>query len=261
MRRKSSPEEHLTTETILLREVPEESVSKLAEELFLTHSRIFAGLDKEAFIRVLFRSGAADTKMRLYRRQDGELVGYAALHRYREVIKGSPTTIFRAQAGFLPQYRAHGQTFYFYCLELLKYLLSHPTEDIFYFGMLIHPSSYVVFARYFDELYPRAGREIPEDKYRFMVDMADFFAVPPVDPSDPLIRRIGRSTREERPYWQSTDDPDVMFFRNRNPDYRLGHGLLVLVPFTIPNVARALTAYAYRHVKQRWQLRQDDLDP
>jgi len=258
VRRKNSPQEHLAAETILLRGEPDASVSRIAEELFLTHDRIFTGLDKERFIRYLFRSGATDTKMRIYRRQDGELVGYAVVHRYQEAIKDKPITIFRAEAGFLPQYRAHGRSFYFYCCELLKHLLSHPTENIFYLGMLVHPSSYVVFARYFDEMYPKAGREIPEDRYRLMVNMAEFFEVPPVDPSDPLIRKIGWRTREEKPYWQSTNDPDVMFFRNRNPDYRLGHGLVVLVPITIPNLARALLMYVYKHVERRPQDWQDD---
>jgi hypothetical protein len=251
--RKCSPEEHLATETILLQEQPDDFVSKLAEELFLTHNRIFAGLDKETFIRYLFRSGATDTKIRLYRRRDGALVGYAVVHCYQEVIKDKPTTIFRAEAGFLPQYRAHGRTFYFYGLELLKYRLSHPTENIFYLGMLVHPSSYVVFARYFDEMYPKNGCDIPEDRYRLMVNMADFFAVPPVDPSDPLIRNIGWRTREEKLYWRSTNDPDVTFFRNRNPEYGLGHGLVILVPITISNLARAYLVYVYKHVKQRLQ--------
>lgn len=253
MRRKSSSQEHLAAETILLREQPDASVSMLAEELFQTHNQIFVGIDKETFIRYLFHSGAADTKIRIYRRQDGALVGYAVVHRYQEVIKDKPITIFRAEAGFLPQYRAHGRTTYFYGHQLLKHLLSHPTESIFYLGMLVHPSSYVVFARYFDDMYPKGGREIPEDRYRLMIDMADSFAVPPVDPSDPLIRNIGWRTREEKPYWRSTDDPDVMFFRNRNPDYRLGHGLLVLVPITIQNLARALFVYVCKHVKQRLQ--------
>lgn len=243
----------MTTETLLLQGEPDDSVAKLAEELFQTHNRIFAGLDKAAFIRYLFRSGATDTRMRIYRRNDGRIVGYAVLHRYRKVIRGNRTTIFRAEAGFLPQYRAHGRTFYFYTLELLKYLLSHPTENIFYLGMLVHPSSYVVFARYFDDMYPKAGREIPENIFLLMVDMADFFAVPPVDRSDPLIRQIGWRTREEKPYWQATNDPDVIFFRNRNPNYPLGHGLVVLVPITIWNVARALLLYVFRHVQQPMQ--------
>lgn len=253
MRRKSSPQERLATETILLREHRDRSVSKLAEELFLTHNRIFAGLDKETFIRYLFCSGATDTKLRIYRRQDGALIGYAVVHRYQKIIKDRPTTVFRAEAGFLPQYRAHGRTFYFYGLQLLKHLLSHPTESIFYLGMLVHPSSYVVFARYFDEMYPKGGRETPKDRYQLMVDMADSFSVPPVDPSDPLIRNIGWRTREEKPYWRSTNDPDVVFFRNRNPGYRLGHGLVVLVPITVPNLARSLLVYVYKHVKKRLQ--------
>lgn len=247
MSRESSPHEHLVTETILLREESDASVSKLAQELFLTHNQIFAGLDKETFIRYIFRSGATDTKMRIFRRQDGALVGYAVVHRYQKVIKDKPTTIFRAEAGFLPRYRAHNRTFCFYFLELLKYLFSHPRGNAFYLGMLVHPSSYVVFARYFHEMYPKAGGEIPEDRYRLMVNMADSFAVPPVDPSDPLIRDVGWRTREEKQYWRSTNDPDVMFFRNRNPDYRLGHGLVVLVPITIASVTRALLAYLYHH--------------
>lgn len=251
VRRTSSPQERLTTETIPLLEQPNASVSKLAEELFLTHNRIFAGLDKEMFVRYLFHSGATATKMRIYRCQSGALVGYAVVHRYRKIIKGTPTTIFRAEAGFLPQYRAHGRTIFFYALEFLKYLSMHPTENIFYLGMLVHPSSYVVFARNLDEMYPKGGREIPEDTYRLMVDMADAFAVPPVDPADPLIRNILWRTREEKPYWRCTNDPDVVFFRNRNPGYRLGHGLVVLVPMTIPNLVRSLVMYAYKQVKQR----------
>jgi hypothetical protein len=199
----------------------------------------------------VLRSGAERTRIRVFRRADGAMVGYAAVHRHPMTVLGRRVTVFRAQAGLLPEYRAHGATFLFCVLELLRYRLRHPLAPVFYLGALVHPSSYLVFVRHFAGVHPRRDCEIPHSTYRLMVAMADGFGVPPVDPSDPLVRRDGWVTRQAKPFWETTADPDVVFFRNRNPGYRQGHGLVVLVPMSLSNLLRALCSHAWASLRQR----------
>ena len=77
-----------------------------------------------------------------------------------------------------------------------------------------------------------------------MRKLADAFAVPAVDPDDPFIRRIGWKTRQERPFWSRTTLRPVVFFRERNPGYHDGHGLLTLVPLSLRNVLLAFLRHA-----------------
>lgn len=69
--------------------------------------------------------------------------------------------------------------------------------------------------------------------------MADLYDVRPVDPGDPLIRDVGWSTRQARAFWEKAKDPDIVYFRERNPGYPQGHGLLVLVPITFGNLLKS----------------------
>ncbi|MGI9333652.1 MAG: hypothetical protein ACR2RL_10905 [Gammaproteobacteria bacterium] len=243
--------DRLTTETFDLSKTSAAFVSQFSKELFVAHNRIFAGLDEETFVRYVFRSGATATKIRIYRNEAHAIVGYAAVHRYRKRIWGKSVTVFRAEAGLLPEYRGHGTTFYFYTLELAKYFLLHPAKPIFYLGVLVHPSSYLVFARYFQVVYPKRDCETPEKMYRVMQEMVDSFGIPAVDPSDPLIRRVGWTTRQAKQFWVQTQDPDVVFFRKRNPGYCRGHGLVIIVPITIKNLLGSFAVYAYEHLKRR----------
>lgn len=85
-----------------------------------------------------------------------------------------------------------------------------------------------------------------------MRDLADSFGVPPVDSSDVMIRRVGWTTRYSKPYWEQTEDLDVEYFRERNPGYRHGQGLVVLVPITVGNLARAMLLYAFTQLRRRF---------
>ena len=235
--------------------VPKDSaadLSQFSKQLYEAHNRIFAGLDEEAFTHYIFRSGADAARIRAYLAPDGEIVGYAAIHRYRKYISGRQIIVFRAEAGLLPRYRAHGRTFWFFAAELLKYCLLHPTEHVFYLGMLVHPSSYIVCTRYFRNVCPRPGHTIPLGTQQFMQELADSFGGPPVDASDPMLRLVGWTTRDSKPYWEQTEDADVAYFRERNPGYRHGHGLVVLVPMTTSNLLRAMLFYAFTQLRRRF---------
>lgn len=242
----------LSLVTVTVPENDAADLSQFSKQLYEVHNRIFAGLDEAAFVRYVFRPGADATGVRAYLAPDGQIVGYAAVHRYSKYISNRRVIVFRAEAGLLPRYRAHGRTFWFFAIELLRYRLLHPTERIFYLGMLVHPSSYLVFARYFRDVCPRRGHAIPARTQQLMWDLADSFGVPPVDSSDPMLRLVGWRTRYSKPYWQQTEDLDVAYFRERNPGYRGGHGLVVLVPMTLANLVRAMLLYAFTQLRRRF---------
>ncbi len=248
--RATGRDDGLRTMTVRLPKDRDADLSRFATQLYQAHNRIFAGVDEPGFVRYLFHSGADASRIRAYLTPDGRMVGYAAAHRYGRDVSGRRIVVFRAEAGLLPQYRAHGRTFWFFTRELLKYRLLHPAEPIFYLGMLVHPSSYVVFARYFRDVYPHREHAVPGPAQRMMQDLADSFGVPPVDAADPLLRLVGWRTRRAKPYWEQTDDPDVAYFRERNPGYRHGHGLVVLVPITLRNLVHAVVSYVHTHLRR-----------
>ncbi len=223
-----------------------EQLSRFGSELFDLHDRIFAGLDEEAFVDYVLRSKAARTRIRIYENAAQETVGYCAIHLYRKKISGSDLTILRAEAGLLPEYRGRSVTYYFGMVETLKHLLRHPFDRLYYLGLLVHPSSYHLFCKFFRTVYPSHRSEVPPAVIESMIEMADAFDVPAVTEADPLVRDIGWITREseqERRLSARTDLPDVIFFRARNPDYGKGYGLVVLVPLTVRNEVTSFLRY------------------
>jgi hypothetical protein len=221
-----------------------ELIEQVSHRLFVVHDQIFEGLPEDEFVRYVFRSEAERTKIRLFYGESGDIVGYGAVHLYKREIRGRPVSIFRAESGLLLGYRGHVATHRFYMLEVLKHRLLHPAESVVYLGMLVHPSSYLLLTQSFWEIYPRYDRETPQAVSRLMQDMADMFLVEAVDTKDPLVRRVGWITREERVFWQQTNAPEVAFFRSRNPGYHEGHGLVVLVPLTFTNLILSLIRFS-----------------
>lgn len=238
------PDRSLRHSTFDLNSVDGACPEPVFREVFAVHEQIFAGLDESGFRREVLERDAEWSQLRVYRDSDGRVVGYAAIHRFRRVGAGELVTVFRAEAGLLPEYRTHGVTFYFYLLALLKYRIAHPLRTIFYLGTLVHPSSYVVFARHFETVFPHRRVALDAPTEHLMLELADAFHAPAVDASDPMIRQVGWITRVERAYWRRSDDPDVVFFRERNPGYAQGHGLVVLVPITFRNLVLSMLGYA-----------------
>lgn len=79
------------------------NLSQFSKQLYASHNRIFAGLDEEAFVRYVFRSGADAARIRAYLAPDRQVVGYAAVHRHSKYLSGRRIIVFRAEAGLLPK--------------------------------------------------------------------------------------------------------------------------------------------------------------
>jgi CRP-like cAMP-binding protein len=234
-----------STEIILLKSLSPEEREQLADALYAVHQQIFAGVDRAMFVRFVLESKAEHTWLQVHRNEAGAIVGYFALHVFERMLGGKLTAVFRAQAGSLRAYRGGNVTMRFALALGLRYLLRHPGRPAYYWGPVVHPSSYSLFAKYFGEVWPRPGARMPAELLEFMSQLASEFRMPQVDQARPLVRAVGWKTRDtevEREYWRRCEKPAARFFLESNPGYTEGHGLIMLVPLTLSNIAHLIRA-------------------
>ena len=104
----------------------QEERDRLADELYAVHTRIFAGVDRAAFGRYVVDSTAERTEIMRHRNSAGEVVGYLAMHVFDRQLNGRPTTVLRAEAGLLRDYRGGNANASFITRVALRELLRHP---------------------------------------------------------------------------------------------------------------------------------------
>lgn len=222
----------------------------LTDRLFAVHQAIFAGVSRDDFQRHVIAPPADRTLIRLYA-AEGRIVGYCALHWFRRHPGGRGVTVLRAEAGLMPAYRGRGRTYGFGMIHALAERLRHPFTPLYYLGTLVHSSSYHLFCKYFPRVYPHPALGMPEEVRALALTLVDSFPDPAVDPADPLVRDVRWITIEspQETALNGRDDlGDVRFFRQRNPGYVRGDGLVVLVPLSIANIATALARRAAERI-------------
>lgn len=215
----------------------------LGRDLYDVHCRVFAGVGAEHFAAHVINPPAQRTVVELYLGASGQIVGYCAVHIYRRNAAGQDCIVIRAEAGLLPDYRGRSSTYWFGMTLALAEKLAHPLTPVYYLGTLVHTSSYHLFCKYFPRVYPAPTGHMPAATRTLALDLIDSFDAPPVDATDPLVRDVGWITIEtpqETRLRERHGLPDIDFFKSRNPGYRKGHGLVVLVPITFFNVTRAI---------------------
>ena len=229
-----------TSETIDPSSLGKEEKKRFIQELYLVQEQIFQGVDMERFSSYILRPNAVRTKVKIFRNDQQEPVGYHALHLFEMKPSGDEiTAIFRAEAGLLRPYRRKHSTLSLAFSEFFRYKCFHPSRKAYYLGTLVHPSSYHLVFRHCYEMYPTYNRETPPDILRLMCDMAKNFGIGPTCRDNPLIVQAGwrvRNDREDLEFWSQSDKPDVKFFLKTNPGYREGEGLLTLVPIKWKNL-------------------------
>lgn len=217
-------------------QLPELQREQLSQELYALHCQIFTGVAYETFRRYVVFSPAWRTWLFVQCNSAGEKVGYHALHAFQKSFGDRQYIIFRMEAGTLPQYRGRSLTLVQVLAAMVSVWLRFPGRPSYFFASLIHPSSYVLAARYAPSLWPRREHEIPESKLNLIYALADDFGLPRAEASHPLVRVVNwitvetpvATTRRQR------SNPDATFFTTMNPGYGHGHGLLTLAPAALP---------------------------
>ena len=245
-----------SSEIVVPKTLSSDARRKLTDALYEVHRRIFAGVERESFAKYVVDSKAEHTWIHLHKNEAGETVGYFALHVFEKHLGGKPTAVFRAEAGSLRAYRGGNANARFALKMALRYLLKHPGRQAYYLGSLVHPSSYTLLAGNFGEVWPRREEQPPPELLAFMDALASEFGLEKVEPACPLVRRVGWRTREtemERDYWLHCDKPVARFFVEANPGYVEGHGLVTLVPVTVPNLLSLVRSQVRRKLRQPLQ--------
>ncbi len=217
----------------------EEQLSLFIDKLFSLHQQIFGGLDKAEFMAFIIDSPSEWTRIRIYKNNQDEWVGFCAVHRYSFSVDKRNLAIFRAQAGILRAYRGRSMTLWFGFSEAIKYHLLHLFRSVYYFGGFLHPAVLYMFSRYIHEFYPRPGIAIPAETKRLMIELAERFKMQPVEGQHELVRHIGARTLEsgaDQEFWHNHQNPTVKYFIAINPGYVNGNALLALMPLTFYNI-------------------------
>ena len=235
--------ERVVRKTLFPANMAKSERKQFARELYAVHSRIFSGVSLKDFTSHVVEPQAELTAIQVFFDQSGQLVGYCAFHRFTRELERRRVVVLRAEAGLLPQYRGRAFAHWFGMLGALREKLRHPFARVFYFGTLVHPSSYRFFCKYFPTVFPRRDNERSVAMRELAIALADSFEASPVDAHTPLVRDVGWVTREtlEHPALISEQgQADVHYFETTNPGYVEGHGLVVLVPVTFSNVGYAI---------------------
>ena len=227
---------------------------RLVDELYGVHSEVFDGVDRAQFRKYVVCSPAQATWIDVFRDDDDRAVGYLALHRFDLTHEGRSLAVFRAEAGMLRAYRGKTSIGSLLVTKILAYRLRYPTRAIFYFGSLVHPSSYHGIARFGVRMWPHPERRVPPAVESLMTRLGERFGLDAVDPARPLVRDVGwitRDTDQERAYWERCSKPTARFFVEANPGYGLGHGLLTLVPLTLSNLGLGALRWLWMQICRR----------
>ncbi|OQS12095.1 hypothetical protein B0T37_06330 [Chromobacterium violaceum] len=234
--------------------LPDHEREQLARELFQVHDAIFAGTDLPAFINLVMFPPAEHSSLLLHRDENGRLVGYCTMHRFRRQIGGRTCSVLRVQSGLYKEFRGKNSNITFLMSQVMYHWLQHPLRPLYFFGVMLHPSSYAVLHRFSHRFWPAPGQDDHHPLAAKAYELFASFNITPVSPDRPFIANLGILTREgkdDHQIWQNSTKPSDRFFLSVNPGYRQGDGLLALVPLSPVAVGHALA----RWLKMRKQKR------
>lgn len=207
---------------------------KLAQEYVDIVEQVFIVKDRERLFNNVANPQHDVIKVRLFRNDDGAVVGFFKVTVDYGERNGRKYAAFNSHAGFLRAYRGSSSTLLLGLKVLLTQMLRHPSWERFYFGILIHPSSYSLFSRHALEYWPRWDRSTPPEQLRFLCEQADAYAPPAsiYDPEHPLVRYYYLGTRtveQEEEYWRRSERETVQYFLRVNPRYAQGAGIFTWI--------------------------------
>lgn len=206
----------------------------LSAELFEVVRETFT-LTEEMFYASQLESKAHLSRILVHRSEEGKVVGFFSLHFFDKVVRGEPSAVLRVIVGMLRAYRGNRSNIAWSMKEVLRYMASHPGKSMYGLSITVHPTTYMMVARYVDAFWPKPGEEVPADVAKVMSELADEFGYVAEDLSKPLVRAAGASSRvseAERGYWRRCDKPAARAFVSMVPNYYDGYGVVTFARLT-----------------------------
>jgi hypothetical protein len=184
----------------------------------------------------------------------GRLVGYIVIVYEEHEYRGKPIGVYRAHVALLPEYRGHNRTVATGLRLAIPRLVREPRRRLYFHAYLLHPSIYVMMDKYSEVMWPTPRTDPPPED---VLDLVRFFesqgGPPRWDPSSPWVVRLATAVfenDEEIASWLRSERPSARYFFERNPHYREGGALVLLVPLTMTNLLRAVLRVATQRFRR-----------
>jgi hypothetical protein len=235
----------MLTQKIAVHRLSSTEREALSQQMYPLQAQLFTGVDYNTFRHYVVDSTAWRTWIYLQYSEQGELVGYLALHTFRRVVEGKRQQIFRMETGKLPAFRGKDLTVLRAMARMLVHSLSGLRYESFFFASMVYPSSYAMAAKYAPRVWPAYTHATPPDKQALLFELAANFKLRVVTSDKPMVRYVGWITREsgKKTQWNSAINPHAVYFTEVNPTFDQGHGLLTLVPASVSDICQAVVRF------------------
>src|SRR5262245_59555824 len=242
----------VTSRLVRLGALPESERRDVLRQTHALEGRIFRCVEPfESYAARVLDHGVSEAWVWLLE-DAGQLVGYnVILYRARD-YRSERIGVYNANVGLLPEYRGHNRTVATGLRLAIPRLLLEPRRRLYFHAYLMSPSIYVMMDKYSDQMWPAPRTDPPSDDVLALIEyLRGENGAPRLDPADPWVVRLPTSIDEndaEIAAWLKSDRPSVRYFFEKNPHYREGGALVLLVPLTLPNLLRAIGRVAARQV-------------
>ncbi|MDR9826877.1 hypothetical protein RCJ22_14795 [Vibrio sp. FNV 38] len=195
----------------------------------------FSKIEPNDYLAKYFEGGQVfERKLRLYFSEQ-QLVGYCLLTFTEE----QDTTVIRASAGFLPDYRKGGNTFRFSLLESLKFWLRRPWRKLYYADTMLSPAMYRAIAKKTGIVWPHPLNEASCELFEWLNPNGK------ISPQNDLrclvpVERVSNYSQRELESFQASDKPEIQYYCRVNSDFDRGCALFVIIPVNLKQLALTL---------------------
>lgn len=217
----------------------DEDILEFTESLWQVHSNVFKNIDRVTFVNYVLFPEAKLTRIHVFRKRGGEIIGFFSIHHFEKEFEGKRVTVLRGEIGVLPEYRRQ----HYVIKEIIKAgllnRLRYGFKEVWVLGCFISPAMYSLMANMAFRVYPNYRYIIPDRIRQLMLQLADKFDLPESDKNTPLVRNIGwisRQAIESEVEFSESRNEDVQFYLNQNPQYTRGYGLEIFIPLSFINM-------------------------
>lgn len=212
--------------------------------------RIFRSVEPfDVYATRVLDAGAREVWAWILEDRGGNLVGYNVILYHEREYRGQSIGVYNANVGLLPEYRGHNRTVATGLRLAIPRLLREPRRRLYFHAYLLHPSVYVMLDKYATTLWPSArSHPPPPEALDLLAWLGSRTGAPPAwEPDNPWVVRLATAIDEgdaEMASWRCSNRPSVRYFFDKNPHYREGGALALLVPLTLDNLGRAAARLA-----------------
>ncbi len=229
----------MKTVTFNPKEIPASELQSFIDKLYAVQEAVFEGVSREEFVKYSILSSAEITEIEVMVNNNGEFVGYCAVHYFEKTIKERDVTIIRGETGILPEYRAHGNVNKIMLKNALNYKRKNRKRFTYSLSCFVSPVTYYMLAKNAYEIYPNVKRELPKHVEELMDNLAEVFSMEQVEGASKYVKKVGwivKQSSEDRLRLDESSSSQIKFFKELNPDYTLGHGLQTIYPLSSKNM-------------------------